>query len=313
MENKKYERYQLLQYQSLPLAAKIIHAKKRIESFLEAVDGHAYVSYSGGKDSDVLEQICHEVDPTLPTVFINTGMESKSILNHVRAREVEGLKVTWLHPTMSPRSVFLKYGYPYPSKENAQKIYEAIKGNNNRCLDKDKPFYLPAKWHYLIKERAPVSHKCCDVLKKDPVKKYEKETGLFPILGTQAQESRLRLLAWERSGCLDLSNKRKKAAPLSIWTSQDILEYIYLNNITIADIYGAIKQNLAGEYYCTGANRTGCVGCLFGYSERVKTMYCFNYLEKLEPKRFDLLMKPLDQGGYGYKDFIDKYLYENQK
>ena len=37
-----------------------------------------------------------------------------------------------------------------------------------------------------------VSNKCCNVMKKEPAHRYEKETGRKAILGQMADESRLR-------------------------------------------------------------------------------------------------------------------------
>ena len=44
-----------------------------------------------------------------------------------------------------------------------------------------------------------VTNKCCDVLKKNPFKKYEKETGKVPFIGTMASESFLREQTYLRS------------------------------------------------------------------------------------------------------------------
>ena len=43
--------------------------------------------------------------------------------------------------------------------------------------------------------------KCCNVMKKEPAHRYEKETGRKAILGQMADESRLRTQQWLKNGC----------------------------------------------------------------------------------------------------------------
>ena len=65
---------------------------------------------------------------------------------------------------------------------------------------------------------------------------------------------------------------------MSFWTEQDVLQYIYTYNIPYAkEVYGDIYIDENGKYKTTGADRTGCVFCMFG---------C--HLEK-EPNRFQKL------------------------
>ena len=48
----KHQPWDLNQMQSLPLEAKILMTKRRIESWYDHWDGMVYVSFSGGKDSN---------------------------------------------------------------------------------------------------------------------------------------------------------------------------------------------------------------------------------------------------------------------
>ena len=48
---------------------------------------------------------------------------------------------------------------------------------------------LSDKYRYLIDSPYPISHKCCEIMKKAPIKKYEKKTGKHPFIGTLAEES----------------------------------------------------------------------------------------------------------------------------
>lgn len=47
--------------------------------------------------------------------------------------------------------------------------------------------YDRSKHKYLVDAPFKISHKCCDVMKKGVSKKYEKDTGLKPIIGTMAE------------------------------------------------------------------------------------------------------------------------------
>ena len=114
-------------------------------------------------------------------------------------------------------------------------------------------------------------------MKKNPMKQYEKETGRMPIVATMACESRLRKEHWLIHGCNAFDAKRPRSQPMSFWTEQDVLEYIYTRQIPYASVYGDIFIGEDGKYHTTGAQRTGCMFCMFG---------C--HLEK-EPNRFQKL------------------------
>lgn len=264
----------LKQLQSLPLEAKIRMTINRIEQWYNHWDGDVYVSFSGGKDSQVLLHIARKLYHDIDAVFVNTGMEYPDLVKHVKTFE----NVTWLKPKMSFWKVVEKYGWPAISKENSQKISEinstkSDKLKNKRLFgDKNGSGKLPEKWKPLI--GLNLSHQCCNVLKKKPVKKYEKQTGLKPMIATMADESRLR---GQREKCNMFEAKRPTSAPLTFWTEKDIWEYINKYDL-----------KLAKPYY-QGESRTGCMFCLFGQHlcntprfERIKTMY---------PKLYNVFLK----------------------
>ena len=107
--------------QALPLYLKIALTKDRIRGWLDSYD--AYVSFSGGKDSTVLLHLCREVDPSIPAVYVDTGLEYPELREFVKTVE----NVTWLKPKMNFRQVIEKYGYPVISKEVAECVYGAKK------------------------------------------------------------------------------------------------------------------------------------------------------------------------------------------
>ena len=309
----KHQAHDLKQMQSLPLEAKIIMSQQRIRQWYDHWDGMVYVSFSGGKDSTVLK---HLVETTpgvydVPSLFVNTGLEYPEIQKFAMSQP----NVVTVRPQMRFDDVLKKYGYPIVSKEVANTVRGAIHGGGSgklkttrlqrlrgELLDKDgnKSRFNCDKWAFLIEAPFEVSDRCCDVMKKKPAKKYEKETGRKPIIGTMAAESRMRYQWWIRNGCNSFEGARARSAPMSFWTEQDVLHYIKKFNLPLCSVYGDIRVkqivdndkvfdgqiNMIDYLECwdeedvletTGCDRTGCIFCMFG---------C--HLEK-EPNRFQRL------------------------
>ena len=146
-----------------------------------------------------------------------------------------------------------------------------------------------------------ISHECCAVMKKSPLAIYQRKHKLYPILGTLAEESRLREQAWCRNGCNLFEGNKRKSQPMSFWTEQDVLRYIVQNEIEIASVYGDIVAvDPDGMEYdphlaqgcslkCTGCSRTGCIFCGFGlHLEKGETR--FQRLAKTHPKQYEYCM-----------------------
>ena len=238
------------------LNQKIDHSLYVIESFISHFGGGVYVSFSGGKDSTVLLDLCRRVKPDVMAVFCNTGNEFPDIVQFVRGKVAGGENVRIIRPAMNPRMVIEKYGFPIHSKELARKIYYARKKSPwaVNCLNKANSKYaLKPKFQYLMKTRYDISDFCCRELKKNPFARFEKETGLHPIIGTMAGESLMRQTQYiRRGGGNTFENGKIESTPLAIWTESDVWQYIRENDIKIADIYAK------------GAKRTGCMFCGYG-------------------------------------------------
>ena len=140
-------------------------------------------------------------------------------------------------------------------------------------------------------------------MKKNPTKDFEKRTGLHPVIGTLAEESRMRQQKWLKSGCNAFSNNRPVSQPLSFWREQDILEYLLRYEVDFAEVYGDIVYD--GErYYTTGVNRTGCMFCGFG-CHLEKAPNRFQQMKETHPKQYEYCLKPVDQGGLGMAEVLD--------
>lgn len=296
----RHEKYELAQMQSLPLEAKIIMTQQRIRQWYEHWDGMVYVSFSGGKDSTVLKHIVDGMYDDVPALFVNTGLEYPEIQKFAMTQK----NVVTVRPDIRFDAVLKEYGYPVISKQTAQVIREAKIGlarndgsyayriaKINGTLKKPdgtRSQFNCEKWKFLLDAPFDVSEKCCEVMKKKPLKKYEKETGRKPIIGVMAAESRGRYYDWLRYGCNSLDTKRVASRPLSFWTEQDILQYLKKYEVPYCSVYGDIvpekdqtSLDLFGEekteLKTTGCDRTGCIFCMFG---------C--HMEK-EPNRFQRL------------------------
>lgn len=234
------------------------------------------MSFSGGKDSTVLLDIINKMNLDIDIVFVDVPTQYQE-LKQFALEKVNNLKV--LKPKMNFIEVCREYGFPLFSKEiagvveNAKKYmedgktykyhYNRINGLEEYAKGGNRRKYQMEKYKYVLNAPFNVSNKCCNILKKDPIKKYEKTTGKRPIIGTQAEESAFRLQSWLKHGCNSFNEKKEKCQPLMFWTEQDILKYLHDNNIKIADCYGNIEKK-ENQYCTTGCKRTGCIMCGFG-------------------------------------------------
>lgn len=293
--------------QALPLDVKILMTKSRIRQWYNEFFGDVYVSFSGGKDSTVLLHLVRELYNDVPAVYVDTGLEYPEIKDFVKTID----NVTWLRPEMNFKEVILKYGYPVISKEQSAFIqeYRTTKSEKLKKIRLEGNKYgrgkISKKWRFLIDAPFMVGDKCCDIMKKNPAKKYEKETGYHPFIGTMTEESAQRKSNWKMYGCNAFQKKRPTSQPLSFWTEQDILHYIKDFEIPYAKaVYGDIVVGDDGLLHTTMCNRTGCEMCLYGAQcegspgrlERIKEMH---------PKRYEFIMRPIEENGLGYKQVVD--------
>lgn len=206
-------------------------------------------------------------------------------------QEEETYKARWFNYPKGTRRRHELHGFKVKVTENT--FEEAAPSQFN------KERFLPIARELPVK----ISHYCCAKLKKLPMKKYQRENGFKPILGTMAEESRVREQGWLRTGCNAFDSKEQKSQPLSFWTNQDILQYIAQNDIEICSVYGdivAVDEDgmtyaptaLLGGYgklKCTGCDRTGCIYCAFGFhNERGETR--FQRLAKTHPKQYEFAL-----------------------
>lgn len=292
------ELWQLKQLQELPLEVKIEKSKQRIKEWYEYFNGDVYISFSGGKDSTVLLHLVRELYPNVEAVFCDTGLEYPEIKDFVKRTD----NVTTIRPEIGFRQVIEKHGYPIFSKDIARVVYYARKGSNWAIhkldgLEKDGKTYSEykqryKKYKYLLDAPFKISEKCCEEMKKKPFKKFEKETGKKPIIGTMASDGKQRQDSWVRTGCNAFNSVRQHSMPLSFWKESDVWDYLKTKNIPYSSIYDM------------GYLRTGCIWCGFGCHIE-KGLNRFQRMKQTHPKLHSYCMKDRESGGLGLKEVLD--------
>jgi 3'-phosphoadenosine 5'-phosphosulfate sulfotransferase (PAPS reductase)/FAD synthetase len=215
-----------------------------------------YLSYSGGKDSHFLYWFIKEYlkRDDIKIVGINTYMEHHEILKRI----IKNSDIV-LYPKIKPMEIKEKYGIPCFSKEQDFYIYyyqNAIrKGKKPSKTIQEKidgtyktGFCLSKKAREYIKsdKAHKITHLCCHYLKKEPARRFEKETKLKPILGIRSNESMMRKQQYKT--CFTKDGKFTPIHDLS----DELLDKIYKQyNIEIPKVYKKV---------C----RTGCMGCPYG-------------------------------------------------
>lgn len=216
-----------------------------------------YLSYSGGKDSHFLYWFIKEYlkRDDIKIVGINTYMEH----HEIRDRILKNSDIV-LYPKKKPFEIKEEYGIPCFSKEQDFYIYyyqnalrkgkqpsKTIQQKIDGTYDKGFSGISKKAREYVKSGNAhKITHKCCYYLKKEPARRFEKETGLKPILGIRSNESALRKQQYK--SCF---TKDKKFTPIHD-LSDDMLEKIIIKyNIEVPEVYNHIS-------------RTGCMGCPYG-------------------------------------------------
>lgn len=301
----RHQPHDLKQMQSVPLEGKIIMTKERIRQWYEHWDGMVYVSFSGGKDSTVLKHIVDSMYDDVPAVFVNTGLEYPEIQRFAKSQK----NVTVIRPDLRFDEVIKKYGYPVASKKISQTVETVRRGRNYGAMwellnglyktkDGEPSQFNIEKWEFLAHAPFDVSPKCCNEMKKKPMRAYQKQTGRKPIIGTMASEGQSRYMAWLKTGCNAFDGKNPSSQPLSFWTEQDILGYLKKYNVPYCSVYGDIVyQDADGNKYdealfddapltTTGCKRTGCIFCMFG-CHLEKEPNRFQRLKETHPKQYN--------------------------
>ena len=284
------ERRQTLKsLQSMNLQSKVVQTKFLIRQAV-IIFGleNVYISYSGGKDSTVLSHIAKSMYPSILHLFANTTNEYPETIEHIQwEKEYNGTNIITVLPIDSKgirwsfKKVVEHYGYPMFSKRisNAIRTYqhaltEKTKANSQGYIERNFKKYEKYK-------DLPISDKCCDKLKKDPLRRKAKELGLeCAIIGVLASESYQREKDWLEYGCnVFHERKENQSRPLSFWTNEDIIDYISRFHVKIPKLYEM------------GFKRNGCMYCGFGTQLEPQNDNRFQRLKKTHPIQYNYFIK----------------------
>lgn len=306
---------------ALPLEEKIRWAVERYIDFVEVFHKEGvYISFSGGKDSQVVWEIIKRLhagelnhllkneyvalykmfikdQPVPPLVFCDTGLEYPEIRKHVKTFSDQAV---WLKPKMKFPDVIKTYGFAVGSKEVAQKVSEilstkSLKLFNKRMFGDSKGNgKLPVKWRKLLTAPFSVSGKCCDIFKKQPFHQYERLTGRKPIQGTTTEEASLRKMSYLETGCNTFDKGKEKSRPISIFTEKDVWDFAELLGIKFCEVY---YDRIVNGVLIPALDRTGCMFCLFGvHLESKKENNRFQKMAITHPRQYKFCIEELGLG-----------------
>lgn len=277
-------------YHDINVFSEIERTCRKIEEHIGSSE-RPCISVSGGSDSDcIVHLICTYFSEYLYKcrfVFVNTGLEYDATKRHLLDLEKRyGITIDRIRG-LSVVTACRRYGFPILNKVKAHYIdmyrrrtpkgyYLVFEANEERMHFR----FTEAERNlarYLDKNDINVSSKCCDVSKKEPLKKYHKEYNIdLTITGERKAEGGTRAIS--HKSCFEDAMEGKKIAkfmPLFWWS--DSVKQIFKDSE---------KIRYSDCYEVWGLKRTGCVGCPFGKytATELEKMYCF------EPKLFQACM-----------------------
>ena len=216
------------------------------------------LSWSAGNDSTALSLIMRkQMGLKIHHVMSNTRLEYPETIRNMhrykKELESEGTPITIAYPDKRPMEVWAEDGIPLFSKELASKYRQWIATGNDNHLKK-VPEYLIAAFQRLKAAGIMLTDKCCDELKKKPMKKIHKLHGFKgSFTGVRASESQARKLAYLQRGALYNSSRNRQwlCNPIIHWSEDDVQRCLSEHGVEL-------------ERPGNGQGRSGCVNCGFG-------------------------------------------------
>lgn len=245
-----------------------------------------------------------------PRVFCDTGLEFPELRKHVKTFP----GTVWIRPKRKFPDVIKNIGVAVgskqiamqlrrlkeytknPSKKNAatRKLYET---GIRRDGKKSKHLGLSPFWKRMLNSPFNVSDQCCDIFKKEPWDRYERETGRKGISGSTVYESSVRRMSYMQTGCNTFEKGKELCRPISIFSEEDIWQIAQENAITFCSVYYdrevKVPDGSGGDFVITlpGEKRTGCMFCLFGiHKESKKSLNRIQRMALTHPKQYEFMI-----------------------
>lgn len=257
------------------------------------LENNAYLSFSGGKDSTILHHLLDMALPNnkIPRVFINTGIEYNDIVSFVKELAEKDSRFIIINSSLPIKQTLEKYGYPFKSKQHSHNLmvyqHSGIGLSVNRYLgiiESNTKFRCPKILMYQFTNdfKIKCSDKCCQKLKKDPIRKYEKENKRsIALTGMRKSEGGERASI---KGCIltDKNGNITKFHPLLVVIDEWEDWFIKEHQIKLCKLY------LPPFNF----NRTGCKGCPFSLDLQDQLEIMEQYLPN-ERKQCEAIWKPI--------------------
>ena len=171
----------------------------------------------------------------------------------------------------TPKSYFWcvdQYGWPLLGKAFSKLKAHRINIDSFVAYSESKSAKPELAAYYDILREVKISQACCDILKKEPSEKLQAELGVDVIFkGLMAAESRTRQTNFTTRGYLFESQRDHlppgdsfwHCNPISIWTDDDIWEYIRRYQVPYSPLYDVEWEDAEGN--CHKIPRNGCMAC----------------------------------------------------
>mgnify|MGYP002624635994 CR=1 FL=1 len=239
------------------------------------LENKGYISFSGGKDSTVLSFLVDLALPNnkIPRIYSNTGIDFNAIRQFVRDMATNDTRFFILNPTQNLKKMFSEIGYPFKSKYHSHLLDVYSRQGKSGCVLKyaepkaNTPHSCPKVLQFQFNQPLPfkISDKCCYKMKKEPFKRYEKESGrTIGLTGMRRAEKGLR----ENINCLVFSSGAlHRFHPLAPCTDEFIDQLIDEYAIPLCRLYSSPFN----------FKRTGCRMCVYNIhlQEEIDTLTKF--------------------------------------
>lgn len=157
--------------------------------------------------------------------------------------------------------------------------------------------------YYDILRQCKFSQHCCKQLKKEPSERMQARLDVDVIFkGLMASESHTRCVNFSTRGYIFKSHRKHlgddpfyHCNPISLWTDNDIWEYIHKFNVPYSTLYDIEYKGCDGQI--KKVKRNGCIGCGTDILFRDNHL---SALRKTHQSRYEALMK------YGMADELQK-------